>query len=202
MKAFGLSVVVGVTGLLLMAAFYWLPGIAHADVVGADLRAGAVGLLGVLLVLSSTGMAAFGAITGSGSRLGSIVVMIMVPVIAVIIYSVGVSGFEDSDPLAEIESSDSVDATQQQICAKAKPGLLDGVKVTATTEAPFHEVKAAMVSRYGQAKADAAAGDIGDDVVVTLCAVDRSSQPTTPQVDSAVLAVANGSSWWASGPLR
>ena len=94
-KAFGLSVVVGVTGLLLMAAFYWLPGIAHADVVGADLRAGAVGLLGVLLVLSSTGMAAFGAITGSGSRLGSIVVMIMVPVIAVIIYRVGVSGFED-----------------------------------------------------------------------------------------------------------
>jgi hypothetical protein len=43
-----------------------------------------------------------------------------------------------------------VDATQQQICAKAKPGLLDGVKVTATTEAPFHEVKVAMVRGTGR----------------------------------------------------
>ena len=202
MKAFGLSVVVGVAGWLLLAASYWFPGLRSEDVVGANIGAGGFAVLGGLMVLAGMGIAAYGVVTGSGSRLGSAVALIAIPVVAVLIYRVGVSGFEDSDPLAEIESSDSVDATQQQICAKANPGLLDGVKVTATTEAPFHEVKAAMVSRYGQAKADAAAGDIGDDVVVTLCAVDRSSQLTTPQVDSAVLAVANGSSWWASGPLR
>jgi hypothetical protein len=58
-----------------------------------------------------------------------------------------------------------------------------------------------MVTRFGQAKADAAAPCLDAGTTVTLCKLDTSKLGSSPKADSLVLAVAGESTWWASGAL-
>ena len=74
-------------------------------------------------------------------------------------------------------------------------------RLTATAQAPFKDVKSAMVTRLVQAKADEAVPDLSDDTEVTLCALDMSALAATPPIDRMVLATGGESSWWADGAL-
>ena len=107
-----------------------------------------------------------------------------------------------TDPLADLESSTEVADSQRPVCEQAMQGqqLPPTVRLIAATEASFVSVKTAMATRYGDAEV-ASLPSLPDDQPVTLCALDTSQAPSTPQVNRAVLAISDGSSWWASGAL-
>ena len=68
-------------------------------------------------------------------------------------------------------------------------------RLTAIAQAPFKDVKSAMVTRLGQAKADAEVPGLADDTPVTLCAMDWSGLAATPPIDRMVLAAGGESTW-------
>ena len=113
------------------------------------------------------------------------------------------SSGEPSDPLIKIQSSTQVVDTERAICEKSQQAnpWPAGVKLVATSQAEFRDVRSAMVRQWGQSKADAATPELSETATVTLCALDTSTISATPSVSRAVLAVAEDSTWWASGSL-
>jgi hypothetical protein len=111
------------------------------------------------------------------------------------------AGSPSSDVLSQVTASAQVGDGDRAACDKAMGNPPSSVKLTGTVRSPFKDVKAAMVARFGQAKADAAAPQLSDDTQVTLCAFDTSGLAATPPVDRMVLAIGGGSSWWADGSL-
>jgi uncharacterized protein YceK len=112
-------------------------------------------------------------------------------------------GSGPQDVLTRVAASTQVSDADHKVCdggMSANP-LPPSVTVTATTKVSFKDVKAAMVTRFGQAKADASAPVLSDDTEVTLCALDTSALSLTPPVARAVFATGGGSTWWADGAL-
>jgi len=103
-----------------------------------------------------------------------------------------------SDVLDDLARSQSVDAVDRATCEKVMDAELHA-PIVATTRAPYEEVREATATRLGDRAAEAPA-PLDADTEVTLCAMDVSEVPSTPQVDHVVLAVEpGGSSWWADG---
>jgi len=109
---------------------------------------------------------------------------------------------EFDDPLTQVEMS-GIAPDHQAVCEQAmqEQSLPSSVGLVGTGQSSFSAVEAAMVERYGESAASSVPA-LADDALVTLCALDTSKSPSTPQVDRVVLAISEGSTWWAAGSVR
>ena len=93
MKALKVSAILGLCGCSALAASYWAPMFRPGSVRGADLGAGFVALLGIVLCLAGIGTALWGVVATPGARLCCVISAVATASTAMLIYVVGVGAY-------------------------------------------------------------------------------------------------------------